>query len=165
MTLTKTVWTDHSADGNLILECTTDVDNSETDAYTRKTPARSIDGTRPWVLSHSATATLDTTPALVLNVWIGYGDDFALSGTGANVVAVSGAKYMTILDDVRLAVAPLDFAYLIDPNLGVADVVALSNKANGFKVNVPAAPYYAFQLDAGSAMGTGTTTWRIVQKQ
>lgn len=168
MALTQSVWTDHSANGKLVLECTVVQTITETDSYTLKTPANTVDGTRPWTLFLEAAATPDG-EALPVDIWIGYEDNFALSGQGASLVATNGAMYTEILDDCVLAVTPQVYSFLIDPNLGEADVVAVANIAYGFKVNIPAAPYYAFNLDGNTAganvLAATTITWRIVQDQ
>ena len=162
MSLTQSAWTDHSANGKLILKCTVVQTTSEKDSYTLKTPANTIDGSRPWNLFLETSATPDG-EALPVDIWIGYDDDFVISGNSTAVVAVNGAMYKQLLDDCVLAVTPLPYSFLIDPNLGVADVVTVAAIASGFKANVPAAPYYAFNLDGGSTLAAATITWRIVQ--
>ena len=164
MALTQSAWTDRSANGKLVLECTVVHTASETDAYTLKTPQGTIDGTRPWNVSYKAAITADG-GAIPVDIWIGYRNNFALSGQGASVVATNGAFYKQINDDGVLAVTPLAYSHLIDPNLGEADVVTVVAIATGYKVNVPAAPYYAFNLNGGSALIGTTVTWRIVQDQ
>ncbi len=169
MSLTKGAWTDESANGFLVLTCTVLHTSSETDAYTLKTPARTLDGTRPWTLSHTSN-TAPETGALPVDIWLGYADNFALSGQGASVVATGGGLYKEINDEGQAAVtaagSSLEYSYLIDPNLGEADVVTVAAIASGFKCNIPAAPYYAFNFNGGSALEDAcTTTWKIVQKQ
>ena len=164
MALTQGAWSDHSANGKLVLECTITQTTSETDAYTLKTPQNTLDGKLPWFLFLEAAATPDA-QALPVDIWIGYSDAFALSGQGASVVATDGAMYKQILDTCVSAVTPLAYSFLIDPNLGEADVVTVAAIASGFKVCVPAMPYYAFNLDGGSTLAATTVTWRIVQNQ
>ena len=81
------------------------------------------------------------------------------------MVAVSGAMYKQFMDDGLLAVVNAEHGFRIDPNLGVADVVTIGAIASGLKINVPAAPYYAFNIDGGSALIATTMNWRIVQNQ
>lgn len=162
MALTQSAWTDVSANGQMILECTVAQTTGETDAYTLKTPKGKLDSTRPWNLFVEAAATPDG-QALPVDVWVGYEDNFVLSGQGANVVATNGARYKQITDDAVLAVTPLAHSFLIDPNLRDADVVTVAAIASGYKSNIPAAPYYAFNLNGGSALAATTVTWRIVQ--
>lgn len=164
MGLTQGAWTDHSANGKMVLECDIVQTTGETDSYTLKTPVKTVDGTRPWTLFVEAAATPDG-QALPVDIWLGYEDNFALSGQGASVVAANGAMYKQVLDDCVAAVTPLAYSILIDPNLGEADVVTAAAIASGFKVCVPAAPYYAFNLDGGSTLAATTITWRIVQDQ
>lgn len=164
MSLTQSAWVDESANGFLVLTCTVHQTSSETDAYTLKTPANTVDGTRPWRLSHTSDKAPET-GALPVDIWIGYADNFVLSGQGASVVAASGAWYMQINDQGEGAGLDVEYSYLIDPNLGIADVVTVSAIASGYKVNVPASPYYAFNFNGGSALSDDcTTTWKITQK-
>jgi hypothetical protein len=146
----------------MILECTVVQTTAETDSYTLKTPKNTVDGTRPWTLFVEAAATPDG-QALPVDIWIGYEDNFALDGQGANVVAANGAMYKQILDDCVAAVTPQAYSFLIDPNLGEADVVTAAAITSGFKCCIPAMPYYAFNLDGGSTLAATTITWRIVQ--
>ena len=164
MALTQSAWDDNSVNGLLVLTCTVVHTTAETDAYTLKTPKNTIDGTRPWDLFYFADITADG-GALPLDIWLGYEDDFALSGQGGSVVAASGAMYKQFMDDGRLAVVNAEHGFLIDPNLRDADVVTIGAIASGLKVNIPAAPYYAFNIDGGSALIATTMNWRIVQKQ
>lgn len=164
MSLTQSEWTKESVNGFLVLTCTVLQTSTETDAYTLKTPANTVDGTRPWRLSHTSSAAPET-GALPVDIWIGYDDDFALSGQDTSLVAASGAFYKSINDEGQGAVLDVEYSYLIDPNLGIADIVALTDIGKGYKVNVPAAPYYAFNFDGTSVLADAvTTTWKITQK-
>jgi len=164
MALTQGAWSNKTVNGFMVGTCTV-LHTTDTDAYTLKIPANYIDGTKPWVVFQSASATEDG-QAMPVDLWIGYDDDFALSGQGANVVAVNGAMYKQITDDARLAVTTVEHAYHMHPDLGVADVVTIAAIATGYKINCPPAPYYAFNIDGGSALNTGVTaTWVVVQKQ
>lgn len=164
MGLTQSAWTESSVNGLLVLTCTVVATTSETDSYTLKTPARTIDGTMPWNLYYWAAVTPDG-QALPIDIWLGYEDNFALSGQGASVVAVNGGMYKQILDDCRTAIINYEHGHLLDPNLRKADVVTIAAIASGLKCNIPAAPYYAFNLDGGSALVATTMNWRIVQQQ
>ncbi len=160
---TQSAWTDHSANGQLVLKCTVLPVTTPTDTYTLKTPKDTIDGSRPWNLFLSFAASPDA-EALPVDIWLGYEDDFVLSGTGASVVATHGAMYKQITDDCRLAVANTSaHSWLMDPNLRDADVVTIGAIASGLKVMIPPAPYYVFALDGGSALVDTLATWRIVQ--
>ncbi len=165
MALTQSAWADESVNGLLVLTCTVLQTSTETDAYTLKTPARTIDGTKPWSLYYWASATADG-EALPVDIWLGYEDDFVLSGQGASVVARHGGMYKQIMDDGVLAIVNFEYGHLFDPNLRKADVVTVGAIASGLKANIPASPYYAFNLDGGSTLNNAiTVNWRIVQQQ
>ena len=165
MALTQSAWTPVSSDvGRAVWECTVLATTAENDAYTLKTPA-GLDPTKPWTVFYSTSATPDG-QALPLDIWVGFNDSFALSGDGANVVATPtlyGGKFKQILDDGVLAVTPLVYSILLDPNLAVADVVTAAAIATGLKVKVPVAPYYAFNANGGSTLAAQTHYWKIVQ--
>ncbi len=161
MTITRSAWADESVNGQLILKCTVVATTAEKDAWTLKTPKDTIDGTRPWTLFLEFSATPDG-EALPVDLWLGYADNFIVSGDNP-AVANFGALYKQILDDCVLAVTPLAYSWLIDPNLADADVITVGAIASGLKVQVPPAPYYAFALNGGSTLAAVTATWRIVQ--
>ena len=158
---TQSAWADRSVNSQLVLECTVLPVSTPTDTYTLKTPKNTIDGSRPWTLFLEFAATPDG-EALPVDIWLGYEDDFVLSATNP-AVATHGASYKQITDDCILAVSPLAHSWLIDPNLRDADVVTIGAIASGLKVQIPAAPYYAFALNGGSALVDTLATWRIVQ--
>lgn len=163
MALTKSAWTEKTVNGYLVLTCTVIATTAENDAYTLKTPANSVDGRRPFVVLLQCSVTPDAV-ALPVEIAIGHGDNFAVTGDGATLGATNGAIFKQLLDDCVLAVPNLEYAFLIHPDLGVADVVAIASIASGFKVNVPPSPYYAFNLNGGSTLAAHTATWRVVQK-
>lgn len=138
---------------------------SDTDAYTLKTPAQ-LDPTRPWTLGLSFSETIDTGQVVVIDLWVGYNDSFALSGQGGSVVATGlGANYKQIMDDAISAVGANMYVWQMDPNLAVADVVTLAAIAGGLKVKTPIAPYYAFNVDGASTFSAAAVcTWVIIQK-
>jgi hypothetical protein len=162
MALKQSDWSEKSAGGFYIATCTVVSTTAENDAYTKKTPV-GLDPKKPWVLLYKADDTPDG-QALPLDLWIGFSDSFALSGDGANVVAVDGAEFKSIFDDVVLAVDKY-YSFYFDPNQGVADVVTVAAIATGAKVRVPPAPYYAFNLDGGSTLAATTHTFVIIQDQ
>ncbi len=164
MSLTQSEWTEESVNGFLVLTCTVHQTSTEYDAYTLKTPANTVDGTRPWRLSHTSSAAPES-GAMPVEIWIGYDDNFAISLQHTSIIAASGAKYKQINDEGQGAVLDVEYSYLIDPNLGVADIVTLTNIAKGYKVNVPAAPYYAFNFAGTTVLVDDvTTTWKVTQK-
>lgn len=164
MAIGQTAWVDKTVNGFLVLTCTVTGDAALKDAYTFKTPANLLDGTKPFTVFMSAATTPDAS-ALPLHLWIGYDDDFALSGDDSSLVAASGAFYVELTEDCRTAVATLDHAFHIHPNLRVADVVAIANILTGYKANVPPAPYYVICMNGASNLAAVVTTFRIVQKQ
>ena len=164
MALTQGSWTKTASNGYNKWECTVAHTNSENDAYTVKTPSQ-LDGNRPWHMAMSASATADGA-ALPLDIWLGYNDSFALSGNDAAVTAgTNGYKLKQICDDCVLAVTTLKYSFMFDPELPVADVTTVAAIANGFKARIPAAPYYAFNLNGADTLNNSiTTTWTIYQK-
>lgn len=160
--LVQGAWTESSVKDFYKATCTVTYTTQETDAYTVKTPD-GLDGSKPFVLFVSAAATPDG-QALPLKLWIGNSASFALSGQGASVAATGGAYFKQLTDDCVLAVGTTTHAFLIDPQLPVADVVTVAAIATGYKVRVPASPYYAFHLDGGSTLNATNTTFTILQK-
>jgi hypothetical protein len=163
MALTQSDWTESFANGVYTAVCTVAHTASETDAYTKKTPT-GLDPSKPWTLFYESLATPDG-QALPLDLWIGHSDAFVLAGDGATVGASgTGSNFKSIMDDVVLAVTPIAYSWIMDPDLAVADVVTVAAIATGLKIKVPVAPYYAFNLDGGSALAATTATFRITQK-
>jgi hypothetical protein len=161
MALTQSAWISKTVNGALVSTCTVVQTTAENDAYTLKTP-KELDTTRPFLLSVQASATPDGV-AVPFDIWVGYGEDFALTGNDSTVAATSGAKFKQIFDDIVLAVTPLVYTFLIDPYLPVADVVTVAAIATGPKVRVPSAPYYVFNLNGGSTLNAATMTFTIAQ--
>lgn len=160
MALTQSAWTESSVNGFYTASCTVAATTAENDAYTLKTPA-GLDGTKPFTVYLTFSGTPDG-DALPVDIWLGYSDDFALSGDGATVAATDGGYYKQIFDNCVGAVGK-NYSFVIDPELPVADVVTVAAIATGPKVRIPAAPYYAFNLNGASTLAAETATWRIVQ--
>lgn len=161
---TQGAWSRKTVNGFMVATCIVTQSSSDEDAYTLKIPAGYIDGTRPWVMFQSASATPDQ-GALPLDIWIGYDDNFVLSGDDTSLVATNGAMYKEVYNDCVLAVLMKEYAYHMHPDLGVADVVTVGNINTGNKINCPPAPYYAFNLDGGSTLDDAVVmTWVVVQK-
>jgi hypothetical protein len=162
MAVTRSAWTEKRVKGRLVANCTVAVGATETDASTLKTP-KGLDGSKPWtvIISYLATPDGQATP---VDIWGGYGESFAVTGTGALTV-VEGVFLKNIIDDSVLAVVgtPLTYAIVIDPTLPVADAVAVSGIASGLKVRVPPMAYYAFNVNGGSALVNTTHYYTIVQ--
>ncbi len=152
-------WTEGSVNGQLVLECDVVVDSSISDGYTLKRPARTIDPTKSWKLMVN-TGIVDIDDATVLvDLWAGFDDDFALAGDTTTVAATSGAEIASgIMDDVKYST----LTTIVDPNYTGTMVQAASNVVG--IVNGGTAPYYAFNLD-GDTMKSVTVHFVIVQDQ
>ncbi|KKL71100.1 hypothetical protein LCGC14_2098300, partial [marine sediment metagenome] len=139
-----------------VMECDVVVDSSISDGYTLKTPARTLDPTKPWkLIVNTASADLDNANVLV-DIWAGFDDDFALTGN-ADPIATSGGEVATaVMDDVKIE--PL--TVIVDPNYH-GTMVQSSTGVVGI-VNVGTAPYYAFNLD-GDTFKSATCHFVIVQ--
>jgi len=162
MALTQNAWTTTTSNGYNKFNCTVVHTTSESDAYTLKTPS-ALDGSKPWVLQGHTAIAADNA-ALAVDLWMGFNNDFALSGQTTAVTAGSnGVWFKTICDDARTALPTYRFAWMMDPELPVADVTTLAAIATGLKVRVPAAPYYAISLNGDTLIAT-TATWTIFQK-
>jgi len=163
MALTQGAWTAKSVNGLYRATCNVAFEASDTDAYTLKTPA-ALNPTKPWTLIIAAAATVNG-EAQPLDIWVGHTDDFALSGQGASVVAADGGMFKQICDDCVLAVTTVEYVFYMEPQLAVADVVTVAAIASGFKINIPVAPYYAFNLDGSTALVATNMDFVIVQSQ
>lgn len=164
MALTQTAWVESSANSKYVATCSVTATIAENDAYTLKTPS-GLDTSKPFVVSLTCAATPDG-QALPIDIWLLWDDDANLTGDGANVTtspANKGGKFKQIFDNAVLAVSPLVYSFLIDPELPVADVVTVADIATGPKVRVPSAPYYAFNLNGGSPLAATTHYWTISQ--
>lgn len=156
MALTQGAWTTKSVAGRLVATCNVAFTTAENDAYTLKTPS-ALDTSKPWTLIVKPAATADGV-ALPVDLWIGYGDDFALSGDSTTVAATSGAEFKNIIDDASAATAR---AVFIDPTLAQTEVVAIAT--GGLKSRVPVAPYYAINLDGASTLNATNCDFYIIQ--
>ncbi len=163
MTITQNAWTHKTRNGFMVATCTFASDASLYDTYTLKIPANLIDGTKPWLAFFSAAATIDA-QATPLEIWVGYDDNFELTGD-TPTLATSGGMFKELTSDIRLAVLTVEHVFLMHPDLGVADVVTIGAIATGYKANVPASPYYAFAINGGSAISADLITVNVVQRQ
>ena len=163
MAIAQNAWTSNTVNGFMVATCTFASDASLFDTYTLKIPANLLDGTKPWLAFFSAAATIDA-QAVPMEIWVGYDDNFALTGD-TPTLGTSGGLFKQLTDDLVLAVTTVEHVFLIHPNLGVADVVTVAAIATGYKANVPASPYYAFAINGGSAISADLITVRVVQKQ
>lgn len=164
MALTQSAWTETLSSSNIYTAlCTVISTTGENDAYTLKT-STDLDPKKPWTLFYSASATPDA-EALPFEIYAGYSASFAITGDAGTIGATDGGKVMQLLDDVVLAVSPLKYVFDIDPDLAITPVVTAAAVASGFKVKVPVAPYYAFNLNGGSTLAAVTHTFIIIQDQ
>lgn len=156
MGLTQTNWTESSVNGHLVLECSVAA-ASVSDSYTKKTPARTLDPTKPWILMVNTAGTNLVTGTLLVDLWAGYKDDFAMTGNTTSVTATSGAEIVSaIMDDVQAEM----LTTIVDPNYTGTIVQATTNVVG--IVNAGTAPYYAIHLD-GSSLDSETCIFKIIQ--
>lgn len=162
MALTQSAWTLKSAKKSkfLVASCTVTATTAENDSYTLKTPSQ-LNPAKPWTLIVKTSAASDGA-AVPLDLWVGYSENFALSGDGASVAATDGVNFKQITDDIGYSAAS-SACFYFDPQQQVADVVTIAAIASGYKVKIPIAPYYAFNLDGGSTLLAHTATFIIVQ--
>lgn len=160
--LVKGAWSESTVNGFYTAKCIVTYTTEETDAQTLKTP-KGLDGSKPFTLVIASAATPDGS-ALPLKLWVGFSDDFAVTGQGASVVSTDGAYWKQLTDDCVLAVTTVKHAFLIDPDLPVADVVTVAAIATGYKIRSPKAPYYAFHLDGASTLAATNTTFTVIQE-
>jgi len=156
MALTQGEWSVVTVNKKMVATCNVAFTTAENDAYTYKTP-KELDPTKKWLLIVKPAATADGT-TLPVDLWIGFGETFALSGDGANVVATVGAEFKNIIDDASAATAR---AVLMDPDLAQSEVVAIAT--GGLKCKVPIAPYYVFNLDGSSTLNATNCDFYIIQ--
>jgi len=160
MGLTQTAWTENSVNGKLVLDCTVTVAANYADSYTVKTPARTLDPTKPWMLYvNTAGTTLDTSPAVPVDIWAGYDSDFELTGDDGPT-ATSGAEIATA---VIVDVTAETVAVLVDPNYTGTAVQSDTNIVG--VVNAGTAPYYAINLDGTTHLSNAACHFLIVQDQ
>jgi len=160
MALTQSAWTTKTVNGKFVASCTVAATTAENDAYTLKTP-KELDTSKPFTVFVNTSAASDGA-AVPLDIWIGYDDNFVMSGNDSTVAATNGVMFKQLTDDIGYSAATNN-AFLIDPGLPVADVVTIAAKATGYKARIPSVPYYIFNLNAGSTMLAHTTTYKIVQ--
>lgn len=151
MALTKTAWDISIVNGHLVMECDVTHEAADEDSYTLKTPVRTIDPTRSWILMvNTAAVTLDGS-ACPIDIWAGYTDAFAMTGDGGGTIAANyGVEVASaVIDDAKA----VGLAVIIDPNYnGTAVQTAVGAQPVIGIRNCGTAPYYAIHLDGGSAM-------------
>ena len=160
MALTQSAWSSKTVNGLAIHTCTVTATTAENDAYTLKTPAE-LDVKKPWTLVVKTSAASDGA-AVPLDLWVGYSKNFALSGDSTTVAATDGVNFKQITDDIGYSAAS-SACFYFDPQQAVTDVVTIAAIASGYKVKIPIAPFYAFNLDGGSTLLAHTATYVIIQ--
>ena len=151
MALTKTAWDISVVNGHLVMECDVTHEATDEDSYTLKTPARTLDPTRSWILMvNTAGVTLDGS-ACPIDIWAGYADGFAMTGNEGGTIA---ANYgVEVAEAVIDTVQNTGYAVIIDPNYNGTTVQTVAGAAPVLGIrNCGTAPYYAIHLDGGSAM-------------
>lgn len=143
--LTSGAWTYGTVNGQLVMECDLDVDTTISDGYTLKTPARTLDPTKPWLLMvNTEAADMDDSTVLV-DIWAGFADDFALTGDTTTVAAASGGEIASaVMDDVKAT----SLTVVVDPNYHGTAVQSSANVIG--IVNAGTAPYYIINLDGAT---------------
>lgn len=165
MALTQSAWTVKSVKDQTVAQCTVTATTAENDAYTLATPS-AIDCKKPYSLTVCFSAAPDSAVVVPIAIWLGFREDFALSGDStavAPVIANSGAKFKNVIDDAITAITPVSATVSVDPFLPQADVIAIASIASGLKSRVPAAPCHVIHLDGASTLLAHTATYTIVQ--
>ena len=161
MALTQGLWLPQtSINGHSIWKNTTAVAVAgESDEYTLKTPV-ALNTYESWTIYVNIDgATLDGS-ALAVDIWGGFTNDFALTGDTTTVAATDGDIVLNqAMDDVKGTM--LSFTSL--PNYTGAVVLATLAGVGGH-ANLGTMPYYAFNLDGGTALTASTScVWMLVQ--
>lgn len=166
MALTQVSWSSASKGDHNVISCNVTATTAENDAYTKWLDAKKfgLDTSKSYTLFYYASATPDA-QALPLDIWLSWDGGTEISGDGTTVACAVGAKFKQIFDDVVLAIddTPLVYAFEIDPDLAVADVVTVAAIATGAKVKVPSAPFIAFNANGGSTLAAATHYFKIIQ--
>jgi len=170
---TASAWTEKRAGygGNslYVAECTVLAAVANRTCATLKTP-RGLNVKRPWTLYFITSADPDAGDTVTLSLWGGWSDDFVMTNTSGltTAAATDGGKILQLCDNFETLLKTLSGAFHFTPNSYpyggvVADVVAVSGRANGFKVRIPVMPYYAFVAQSGSVLDAHTETFKIIQ--
>ena len=138
-------------------------DNGESDIFTKRTP-KTLDPSKPFSVAVQFSNTPDGA-GLPIKLWAGFADDFALSGDTTTVAATNGFQVKQILDVAEGAVTN-PYVIYCDPQLPVADVVAVASIGSGLKVRTPELPYFIVHFDGASTLTASISyyIW-IIQKK
>ncbi len=157
MALTQSAWTESTVNNRYVATCTVGVTTAENDAYTLKTP-EALDPTKPWSITIVPAEDLDDAGAIVVDLWGGYANTFALSGNDTTVAATAGAEIGNIIStDIKAGVV---CCVRMLPQGSIAAVATVP----GAVYTPPVMPYYAFNLDGASTFqDAANITFVIVQ--
>lgn len=160
---TQTAWTTPVSLGkHVVTSCTATTDATNLCNWTPKTP-EGIDCSKKYTLIVSASAAQDGAAAPIA-LYFAKAENFALAGTTGRPTVTGGAEYGNITDDLGYAGAVAGVSFIIDPELPVANVVAIASVANGMKFRAPASKYHAFSMNAASGtLLAHTLTFTIIQ--
>lgn len=159
---TQTDWTVKSVGKQVVASCQVTTDATNLCNWTKKTP-KQIDCTKKYTLIVSASAAQDGAAAPIA-LYAGTADNFALAGTAGRPTVTGGFEYANITDDLGYGAAVSGVAFIIDPDLPVANVAAIANVATGMKSRAPKAPYHAYSMNAASGtLLAHTLTFTILQ--
>lgn len=158
MALTQGAWTSKTVNGRYVATCTVAGTTGENDVYTLKTPKNEWDPTKPWTLFVYVDEDLTAAATSFVNIWGGYSDSFAITGNDTTVAATDGAQLFAGTTDLD---AGGNQAYRILPDgYGVSQVTTVP----GAVAVIPALPYYAFNVNCGSALqDAASIVFKIVQ--
>ena len=155
-------WTVKSVKGRTIATCTATTDANNLCNYTKRTP-KEIDCSKKYTLVVSASAAQDGAAAPIA-LYFATGPNLSLSGTSARPTVTDGFEYKNITDDLGYNGAVTGVTFIIDPDLPVAEVVAIASVATGMKTRAPMAPAHAFSMNAASGtLLAHTLTFTIIQ--
>lgn len=163
MGLTQSAWDESFVNGIYTATCNVAIGlTTDDDAYTKKTPA-GLDPSKLWTLYFYSTIAADNT--VPIDVWVGWDDQFALSGNHTTVTAGAyGALYSRIMDDAVAAILDNPYIWIMNPYAQEADIVTAAAVGNGLRVKIPIFPYYVFNCNGADLVAT-TCYWKITQKQ
>ena len=158
--ITQTAWVPSTVNGHLVLKCNlTQVSTTLYDNFTLKTP-KELDPTKPWILIvNTLGAATGDGAGLPVDMWAGFGEDFALAdNSGTDVTVTSGFEVAgSIMDDIHSE----KLASRIDPTYSGGRIQAITDTAG--HINLGTAPYYVVNMDDAGELGAVTTYIVITQ--
>ncbi len=159
---TQTDWKVKSVGKTIVATCSVTTDANNLCNFTKRTP-KEIDCSKKYTLVVSASAAQDGAAAPIA-LYFATGDKLALAGTTGRPTVTDGFEYRNITDDLGYSGAVTGVSFIIDPDLPVADVVAIASVATGMKMRAPASSAHAYSMNAASGtLLAHTLTFTIVQ--